>query len=115
MALLDDIKVFVRQTGSALDVQWKALIAKALADMEDKGVDPELLELDYDGSLEDPQVLVAVATYCQAHGGFVDNNAASRLNQSYLDQVCHLMHHHPVTKSASVESSVAAAMASRGE
>ena len=94
MALIDDIKPFVRQTGNALDVQWNALIGKALADMEDKGIDPALLALNEDETLDDPQVLVAVATYCQAHGGFVDNNAAYRLAQSYLDQVCHLMHHH---------------------
>lgn len=96
MALLDDIKVFVRHSTSSLDVQWNALIGAALADMADKGVDPEILSVDTleDEDARNPLVLVAVATYCQAHGGFIDNDAAARLEKSYLDQVCHLMHHH---------------------
>lgn len=95
MALLDDIKVFVRQTGTALDVQWRILADTALADMLDKGVDPAMLEADENGCYG-AQVTAAVATYCQANGGFVDNNAASRLQQSYLSQVCHLLAHHNV-------------------
>ena len=98
MALLDDIKVFVRQTGTALDRQWEVLAESALADMLDKGVDPDLLNSDSNGNY-DNQVTLAVATYCQANGGFVDNNAASRLQQSYERQVCHLLAHHNVLES----------------
>ena len=97
MALLDEIKVFVRQSGDALDAQWNVLIDAAIADMRDKGVDPSLLSVDENsGTIENAQVKHAIALYCQAHGGFIDNNAAARLQQSYLDAVCHLMAHHNV-------------------
>lgn len=102
MALLDDIKVFVRSSGTALDVQWQVLCDAALADMLDKGVDPDLLTLDAEGNLKDSQVKHAVALYCQANSGF-DNDESDRFMGSYLAKVCHLMAHHNIREKTEPE------------
>ena len=94
MALLDVVKVFNRKTGNELDAQWNVLINAALADMRDKGVDPDLLPADDEP--ENEQVIHAVALYCQAYGGFIDNSERESLKRCYLDAVCHLMAHHNV-------------------
>lgn len=73
----------------------------AIENMRRKGVDPELLEFDDDGNIEDPEVRMAITLYCKANFGY-DNAEAERFDRSYMDAVCHLMAHENVrTRSGS--------------
>lgn len=90
MALIDDIRKSLRLTTDALDSEVQMLADSALYDMERVGVDPDLLSVDDEGSLENPFVKNAVTCYCKAHFGY-DNAEADRFDESYRRIVCDLL------------------------
>jgi hypothetical protein len=86
MALLDDVKVALRVTSDAMDVEVQALVDSALADMRRAGVDEALLAED----TMHPLVRTAVMLYCKAGFGY-DNSEADRFMRSYKDTLATVM------------------------
>lgn len=88
MTMLDDMRVMVRVSGKATDVEIEALIADAKADMVRCGVKPELVEAD------DPQPMVklAVACFVKSHYG-LDASVDERgfFQESYRSHVISLL------------------------
>lgn len=82
MTLLEDIKVSLRLTTSALDSEVQTLVDAALYDMERAGVNPALLELNAEGNLDNALVKKAVAVLCKADFGY-DVSEAYRFEASY--------------------------------
>lgn len=85
MALLDDVKVALRVSGSATDSEVSMWVGAALADMERVGIDPAMLG-------DDPPALVkaAVACYAKARYGY-DVEERAQFEASYRSIVCDLM------------------------
>ena len=90
MALLDDIKLSLRVSTSALDAEVEMLVGAAIRDMERVGVDPGLLPTDASDDCDDLFVKTAIAAYCKAHFGY-DNQEANRFDDSYRRIVCDLL------------------------
>lgn len=90
MALIDDIKLSLRLTTDALDSEVQMLVDSALFDMERVGVNPDLLQLDWDDDIPNAFVKNAVTCYCKAHFGY-DNAEADRFDESYRRIVCDLL------------------------
>lgn len=90
MALLDDIKLSLRVSTSALDAEVEMLAGAAIRDMERVGVDPELLPADATENCEDAFVKTAITAYCKAHFGY-DNMEAKRFDEAYRRIVCDLL------------------------
>lgn len=76
MALIDDVKVYLRMTTTALDIEVQDLIDAAKDDLELSGVDP-LKIVD-----TDPLIKRAVIVYCKAHFGY-DNPDHDKLLKAY--------------------------------
>lgn len=76
MALLDDVKLALRVSGTGLDTEVQDLIDAAKADLQLSGVHQDKIdELD-------PLIKRAVIVYCKAHFGW-DNPEADRFAKSY--------------------------------
>lgn len=87
MSLLDDIKVALRLSSSAMDSEVEMLRDAALYDMERAGVNPALLDAD---DLENALVKKGVVAYCKANFGY-DNSEAQRFEDSYNRVVVDLL------------------------
>ena len=80
MGLKDDVKVALRVTGDALDLEVDANVAAALQDLRRVGVPEAMLQ----EQTPDPLVRLAVILWCKAHFGY-DNSESSRFLKSYVD------------------------------
>ena len=74
--ILDKVKLSMWLTTDAFDSQLISLIQAALIDLKIAGVNGEEV------TLEDPQVLLAVTTYCKLHFGTPDESY-DRLKKAY--------------------------------
>ena len=74
MALIDDIKIYLRITGTAFNTELTDLIAAAQADLSNAGI----VVTDTTNAL----LKRAIGLYCKAHFGY-DNPDADRFMQSY--------------------------------
>lgn len=81
---LDQVKNFMWLTTDAFDAQLQALIDAALIDLRTSGVNG--LEVDE----TDPQILLAIATYCKMNFGTPDEASYDRLKKAYDEQKAHL-------------------------
>lgn len=79
MGLKDDVKVALRVTGDATDLEVEATLEAALQDMRRVGV-PELM---LQRETPDPLVRQAVLMWCKANYGY-DNSEAGRFTESYM-------------------------------
>ena len=86
MALIDDIKLSLRVSSPAADVEVAALIEAAISDMRRVGVDEQLLNK----KKMHPLTKMAVICYCKANFGY-DNAEAERFYTIYRQTVCDLM------------------------
>lgn len=86
MALLDEVKVALRVTSSAMDDEINNLINAALADMSRVGVADSMLDEDSMDAL----AKMAVMLYTKAHFGY-DNDEASRFDESYRQVVVDML------------------------
>ena len=77
MSMLADVKIALRITNSAYDVEITDLIAAARQDLILSGVLPTKAN-----SNTDPLIKRAVVTYCKAHFGY-DNPDHERLSAAY--------------------------------
>ena len=77
MAMLDDVKVALRVSHTALDSEINDLIAAARHDLKLSGVLPAKADAD-----TDPLIRRAIVTYVKAHFGY-DNPDAERLYMAY--------------------------------
>ena len=89
--LTDDIKVLLRLTSSAYDVEVNMLIAAAKQDLLRVGVPASMVEAEPVDSL----VKQAICIYAKAHFGY-DNDEASRLQESYHNVVVDLVNSYTV-------------------
>jgi len=78
MALLDDVKLALRISSSAFDVEVQDLIDAAKSDLKLSGVISEKV----DAAEPDPLIKRAIIVYCKAHFGY-DNPEADRFQRSY--------------------------------
>lgn len=86
MALLDDMRLAVRATSTAMDSEIQAWIDSALADMRRVGVDETQLDP------ESPSAAVRSAVTCWVKGNFgYDNDEAARFLDSYRSIVIGLL------------------------
>lgn len=76
--LLDDMKLVLRLTTSAMDDEVQMLVDAALAELARVGVRAEYLDQDEPS----PLAKQAVALYCKAHFGY-DNDESDRFSQSF--------------------------------
>jgi len=90
MALIDDIKLSLRVSTSALDAEIEMLAGAAIRDMERVGVNPDLLPADASEDCDDAFVKTAITAYCKAHFGY-DNQEAYRFDEAYRRIVCDLL------------------------
>lgn len=81
---LDQVKNFMWLTTDAFDAQLQTLIDAALIDLRTSGVNG--LEVDE----TDPQILLAIATYCKMNFGTPDEASYDRLKKAYDEQKAHL-------------------------
>ncbi len=81
---LDQVKNFMWLTTDAFDAQLQTLIDAALIDLRTSGVNG--LEVDE----TDPQILLAIATYCKMNFGTPDEASYDRLKKAYDEQKVHL-------------------------
>ena len=84
MAMIDDIKISLRITHTALDVEIVDLIAAARQDLILSGVLPIKANSD-----TDPLIKRAIASYVKAHFGY-DNPDFERLERAYHQLKMHL-------------------------
>ena len=84
MALIDDVKLALRISGSAFDFEIQGLIDAAKADLQLSGVHPDKAKDE-----GDPLIRRAIVVYCKAHFGY-DNPEAERFQQSYDMLKAHL-------------------------
>lgn len=83
MAFIDDIKLHLRITTAALDVEVQDLLDAAELDLELSGVDPvKIVDTD-------PLIRRAITVYCKAHFGY-DNPDHERLLIAYNMLKMHL-------------------------
>lgn len=85
MALIDDMKLILRVSNNAYDIEVQMCIDSAIADMKRVGIREEVISSD------NPLVRQAIACYCKANFGF-DNEEAGRFTQSYIQTVTDLLH-----------------------
>lgn len=86
MALLDDMRMMVRVSGTATDAEISALIDDAKADMQRAGVRPSIVRA------EGPMVRLAIACFVKSHYGLdasVDERAF--FQDSYRSHVIALL------------------------
>ncbi|MHC1696450.1 MAG: DNA-packaging protein [Eubacteriales bacterium] len=83
MALLDDVKLALRASGTELDSEMTDLISAASADLTLAGILPAKI------STPDALIKRAITVYCKANFGW-DNTEAERLQQSYELLKAHL-------------------------
>lgn len=81
---LDQVKNFMWLTTDAFDAQLQTLIDAALIDLRTSGVNG--VEVDE----TDPQILLAIATYCKMNFGTPDEASYDRLKKAYDEQKAHL-------------------------
>lgn len=81
---LDQVKNFMWLTTDAFDAQLQTLIDAALIDLRTSGVNG--LEVDE----TDPQILLAIVTYCKMNFGTPDEASYDRLKKAYDEQKAHL-------------------------
>lgn len=81
---LDQVKNFMWLTTDAFDAQLQTLIDAALIDLRTSGVNG--LEVDEN----DPQILLAIVTYCKMNFGTPDEASYDRLKKAYDEQKAHL-------------------------
>jgi len=84
MAMLDDVKIALRVSHTALDGEITDLIAAARQDLILSGVLPAKANLDTDALVKR-----AIITYVKAHFGY-DNPDADRLTIAYHNLKAHL-------------------------
>lgn len=82
--ILDQVKNFMWLTTDAFDAQLQTLIDAALIDLRTSGVNG--VEVDE----TDPQILLAIATYCKMNFGTPDEASYDRLKKAYDEQKAHL-------------------------
>jgi uncharacterized phage protein (predicted DNA packaging) len=82
--MLNDVKLSLRITSSAFDVEVQDLIEACRVELVQSGV--SILKAHDD---TDPLIKRAITLYCKANFGF-DNNDAERLNDSYVMLKQHL-------------------------
>lgn len=86
--LLDEAKVALRVSSPATDSEIEALISAAIADMTRVGIDPKLLKQE----AMEPQVKLAVITYCKANYGFdVAESERAHFSRTYQQLVIGLL------------------------
>lgn len=105
MALLDDMRLAVRVTSTAMDTEIQSWIDSAIADMKRVGVDETMLDP------ESPSAAVRSAITCWVKGNFgYDNDEAARFLDSYRSIVIGLLN-----SSANVAAEEAEVVTSDGE
>ena len=83
MAFIDDLKLHLRISTDALDVEVQDLMDAAELDLELSGVDPvKIVDTD-------PLIRRAITVYCKAHFGY-DNPDHDRLLKAYEMLKMHL-------------------------
>ena len=82
--ILDQVKNFMWLTTDAFDAQILTLIEAALIDLRTSGVDG----VDVDET--DPQILLAIATFCKMNFGTPDEASYDRLKKAYDEQKANL-------------------------
>ena len=83
MAFIDDLKLHLRITTNALDVEVQDLMDAAELDLALSGVDPvKIVDTD-------PLIRRAITVYCKAHFGY-DNPDHERLLKAYEMLKMHL-------------------------
>lgn len=78
MALLEDVKLALRISSSAFDIEVEDLIKAARQDLILSGVSSEKVNTD-----DDPLIKRAITVYCKAHFGYEDPIQAERFMKSY--------------------------------
>ncbi|RSL32664.1 DNA-packaging protein [Salibacterium salarium] len=81
--MLESVKKALRISNNVFDDEVQGLIDAAKMDLEQSGVDPEVINED------DPLIKRAVTVYCKAEFGY-DNPDAGRFRDSYESLKNHL-------------------------
>lgn len=84
IAMLDEVKIALRTTTDATDIEIQTYIDAAIEDMVRVGIDGDYIE---SGA---PLVKHAIILYVKAHYGY-DNSEAPRFAESYRQVVCDLL------------------------
>jgi len=82
--MLEDVKLSLRLSGNAFDIEVQDLIEAARLDLIQSGVSPAKAEDESDALIKR-----AIIIYCKAHFGY-DNPDADRLAHAYLMLKQHL-------------------------
>lgn len=81
--LLSKVKLALRVTTDAFDVELNQLIDACIADLRIAGISTETIGTEY---LSEPMVVMAVTTYCKINFGKIDGAEYDRLKASYDEQ-----------------------------
>lgn len=82
--ILAQVKNFMWLTTDAFDNQILSLIRAAMIDLRTSGVN------GVDAIETDPQILLAIATFCKMNFGTPDDASYDRLKKAYDEQKAHL-------------------------
>ena len=81
--LLSKVKLALRITTDAFDVELNGLIDSCIADMRIAGISTDTIGVEY---LSNPIVILAVTTFCKMNFGKIDGAEYDRLKASYDEQ-----------------------------
>lgn len=81
--LLSKVKLALRVTTDAFDVELNQLIDACIADLRIAGISTETIGTEY---LSEPMVVMAVTTFCKINFGKIDGAEYDRLKASYDEQ-----------------------------